>query len=380
MANSNFLVNLSILYRNSQKYFDRLLAKFDIGAGQLIYIIAINENEGVTMQEVSRLLEMDKGTTTKSIQRLIEQGYVEIRVDEKDRRIKHLHMTEKSGQVINEIYGYRNDFRNVLAKDMDFDSFSEDMDRVTDNSRTLINEEDPYQGIRIGRLEKVSWKDYPGKAAAAVYMGGCNLKCPWCSQRDLVFMPESHETIRPQEVLDYLAKRKGLLDGVCITGGEPLLQDGLLEFIREIKALGYQVKLDTNGYDPDKLKDLLDSGLVDYVAMDVKNTPQCYAETAGLQDNAFRYENIVRSLEILKQSGVEYELRTTVVKEFHDPEKLKELAQQIHWAKRYVLQQFEPGENTIQPGFHAFSAEELKVVQEEIRTIIPDTELRGIVE
>ncbi|MBQ2689161.1 MAG: winged helix-turn-helix transcriptional regulator, partial [Solobacterium sp.] len=158
MANSNFLVNLSILYRNSQKYFDRLLAKFDIGAGQLIYIIAINENEGVTMQEVSRLLEMDKGTTTKSIQRLIEQGYVEIRVDEKDRRIKHLHMTEKSGQVINEIYGYRNDFRNVLAKDMDFESFSEDMDRVTDNSRTLINEEDPYQGIRIGRLEKVSWK------------------------------------------------------------------------------------------------------------------------------------------------------------------------------------------------------------------------------
>ncbi|MBQ1447504.1 MAG: anaerobic ribonucleoside-triphosphate reductase activating protein, partial [Solobacterium sp.] len=137
---------------------------------------------------------------------------------------------------------------------------------------------------------------------------------------------------------------------------------------------------DTNGYDPDKLKDLLDSGLVDYVAMDVKNKPQCYAETAGLQDNAFRYENIVRSLEILKQSGVEYELRTTVVKEFHNPEKLKELAQQIHWAKRYVLQQFEPGENTIQPGFHAFSAEELKAVQEEVRTIIPDTELRGIVE
>nr|MCR5372484.1 MarR family winged helix-turn-helix transcriptional regulator [Solobacterium sp.] len=144
MANGNFLVNLSILFRNSQKYFDRLLAKFDIGAGQLIYIIAINENEGVTMQEVSRLLEMDKGTTTKSIQRLIEQGYVEIRIDEKDRRIKHLYMTEKSAQVINEIYGYRNDFRNVLAKGMDFEAFTEDMDRVTDNSRTLTDEEDPY--------------------------------------------------------------------------------------------------------------------------------------------------------------------------------------------------------------------------------------------
>ena len=376
MANGNFLVNLSILFRNSQKYFDRLLAKFDIGAGQLIYIIAINENEGVTMQEVSRLLEMDKGTTTKSIQRLIEQGYVEIRIDEKDRRIKHLYMTEKSAQVINEIYGYRNDFRKVLARDMDFEAFAEAMNQVTDNSRTLSNEEDPYQDLRIGRLEKVSWKDYPGKAAASVYMGGCTFKCPWCSQRDLVFMPESHETVRPQDVLEYLEKRRGLLDGVCITGGEPLLQDGLLHFIREVKKLGYLVKLDTNGYDPEKLEALLESGLVDYAAMDVKNTAQCYAETAGLQESAFRYENIEKSLDVLRNSGVDYELRTTVVKEYHDTEKLKELAQHIQWTKKYVLQQFDPAD-TIQPGLHACSPEEMHGLLEEVRRIIPQAELRG---
>ena len=376
MANSNFLVNLSILFRNSQKYFDRLLAKFDIGAGQLIYIIAINENEGVTMQEVSRLLEMDKGTTTKSIQRLIEQGYVEIRIDEKDRRIKHLYMTEKSGQAINEIYGYRNDFRRILAKDLDFDAFTENMEKVTDNSRTVLTDEDPYKGIRIGRLKKVSWEDYPGKAAAAVYMGGCSLKCPWCNQRDLVFMPESHNTISPQEVLAYLEKRKGLLDGVCITGGEPLLQEGLAEFLKEIRTLGYEIKLDTNGYDPERLKELLDTGLVDCIAMDVKNAPQYYAETVGLLDSAFRWDNIEKSLTILRESGVDYELRTTVVKEYHDAEKLKELAEYIQWTKKYVLQQFDPAD-TLQPGLHACSPAEMQAYLEEIRRIIPDTELRG---
>ncbi len=379
MANgTNFLVDLSILYRNTQKYFDRLLAKYDIGAGQLIYMIAINENEGVTMQEVSRLLEMDKGTTTKSIQRLIEQGYVETVVDENDRRIKHLYMTEKAGQVINAFYAYRNDFRNELAQDVDFDAFSEMMEQVTDRSRNIVTDEERYGGIRIGRLEKLSFEEYPGKAAAVVYMGGCNCKCPYCIHRDLVFMPENQAYVSAQEVLDYLKKRRGLLDAVCISGGEPLLQEGLAAFIGEIRSLGYEIKLNTNGMDPEKLKVLLDTGCIDYVAMDVKNTPERYPETIGLQENAFRYCNIQQSADILRQSGADYELRTTVVKEFHDADTLKELAEHIGNAKRYVLQQFIPGEDNIQPGLTAYTPEELREILNEVREVMPEAELRGL--
>ncbi|MBR2991529.1 MAG: anaerobic ribonucleoside-triphosphate reductase activating protein [Solobacterium sp.] len=374
----HFLVNQSILYRNTQKYFDKILSKFDIGAGQLIYIIAINENEGVTMQEVSRLLEMDKGTTTKSIQRLIEQGYVEMRIDEKDRRIKHLHMTEKSGQMINEIYGYRNDYRMTLAKDMDFETFAEALEQVTDNSRRLLVDEDRYQGIRIGRLDKLSFADYPGKAAAVVYMGGCNFKCPYCRYRDLVFMPENYATVSPKEVLGFLEKRKGLLDAVCISGGEPLLQEGLAEFMDEIKDLGYEIKLDTNGYDPEKLQTLLETGLVDCAALDVKNTALRYAETIGMQANAFRYDNIVRSIAILQQSGITYELKTTVVREYHTLEQLKELAECLKDKGHWVLQQFIPGDSNILPGLTAYTPEEMKEMYAVVRQIKPDTELRGI--
>ena len=187
MAESSFLIDISALYRNIQKYFDKTMAKYDIGSGQLIFLFLINEQEGITMNEVSRIGEVDKGTTTKSVQKLIEQDYVQARTDENDRRVKRLYTTERATKIMNELYELRNECRLKLAMDTDFDRFETLLDRVTTNSRMYLNPEPLFSGIKIGGLQKMTMLDYPGKVAATIFTGGCNFKCPYCHNRDLVF-------------------------------------------------------------------------------------------------------------------------------------------------------------------------------------------------
>lgn len=378
MPVSNFLINVSILYRNVQKYLDKELARFDIGSGQLLFLFFINENEGITMQEATRILEVDKGTTTKSIQKLIEQDYVNARVDEKDKRVKRLYTTPKAAEVMNALYECRKQLRTKLAKDMDFVRFEELLDQTCDNARMYLSPVEEESKVRIGGLQRMTLLDYPGKVACTVFVSGCGFKCPFCHNKELVFVPENYEYYDPSEVMAFLKKRKGLLDGVCISGGEPLLQEDLKEFIREIRRMGYQVKLDTNGYQPDKLRNLLACGLVDYVAMDIKNCPARYAETAGLNQDAFQIENIERSMEVLKQGGVPYEFRTTVVKELHTEEDLVNMAKWIGEAPVLYLQQFQEADSTIQTGLHPWPKEEMEAVLEKIRPIIPNVCLRGM--
>lgn len=375
----NFLINLSILYRNTQKYFDKVLAKYEIGSGQLFYLFYIYENEGISMQETSRFSEVDKGTTTKSVNRLIEQGYIRAQTDESDHRIKRLYTTAKAAEIMNGIYELRNDYRNLLAQDIDFDSFEEMLAKACENSRTEISEESESE-IKIGGLQKLTLLDYPGLAAASIFTGGCNFKCPYCHNRDLVFVPDNYEYIKEEEVLDYLDLRKGVLDGVCISGGEPLLQEGLLDFIKKIKAKGYKVKLDTNGYDPKKLKEFVESGYIDYVAMDVKNSPSQYAKSVGLNEDVFALKNIKASISYLLTSDIEYEFRTTVVKEFHTEEELLDIARWIRGAKRYYLQQYQDHDNVIQPGFSSYTKEEMLQLCEAVKEIVPTCELRGVKE
>ena len=240
---SNYLLNISVLYRNTQKYFDRALIPYDIGSGQLIFLLCINENEGITMQELTQLSEVDKGTTTKSIQRLIDQGYITASTDEKDRRVKRLYTTEKASAMMTDVYDFRNQMRTSLARDVDFDTFEQILSKVTDNARKLPGIENEMTGIKIGGMQKMTLLDYPGKVACTIFTAGCNFKCPFCHNRELVFIPENYEYFDSQDVLDYLEKRKGLLDGVCISGGEPLLQENLESFIAKIRELGYKIKI-----------------------------------------------------------------------------------------------------------------------------------------
>ncbi len=375
---SNYLIQVSILFRNTQKYFDKVLAQYDIGSGQLLFLFSIYEHEGITMQEVTQIGELDKGTTTKSIQKLIEQGYVQSRVDEVDRRVKRLYTTAKAAEIMNALYEYRNECRNKLSENMDFDLFEEMLTKACDNSRKYLVPEETYEKIKIGGLQKLTLLDYPSKLASTVFTSGCNFKCPFCHNKELVFVPENYSFLDAEDVITYLEKRKKILDGICITGGEPLLQEGLLPFIERIKEMGYLVKLDTNGNDPKKLKEIVNSGLIDYVAMDVKNSKDKYYETVGLNKQVFDISKIEESVSFLLEEHVDYEFRTTVVKELHQKEDLLSIASWIRGAKQYYLQQYISSENVIDPIWTSYNKDEMEDLCNSVKEIIPTCKLRGV--
>ncbi len=187
-------------------------------------------------------------------------------------------------------------------------------------------------------LQKLSLLDYPEKLAATIFTGGCNLRCPFCHNPGLVTHAEESMPISEEYVLEFLNSRKGKLDGVCITGGEPLLQPDLESFITAVREMGFLVKLDTNGSNPLKLKALLKKGLLDYVAMDIKNSPEKYPETVGIE--GFDPEVVFESVAILKGAGVPYEFRTTLVKGFHEAADLERLGMLLAGADKYYLQSF----------------------------------------
>jgi len=256
--------------------------------------------------------------------------------------------------------------------------------------------------MHIHGLQKLAMVDYPGKLAATVFTGGCNLRCPFCHNALLVTRLAETPEIPEQEVLDFLASRRGLLDGVVLTGGgaappagpagfsstrgfgggwpprggEPLLQPDAADFLRKVRELGFAVKLDTNGCDPARLAEILNQGLVDYVAMDVKNAPARYAETVGIP--GFNPAPVEESIRLLRKSTVDYEFRTTLVRELHRPEDLDAIAAWLAGAPRYYLQNFVDSGNLIGRGYHGFTAEQLQGFAERVRPFFGAVELRGI--
>lgn len=187
----------------------------------------------------------------------------------------------------------------------------------------------------FGGFQKLTVLDYPSHVACIVFTIGCNFRCPFCHNAGLV--ENLTEKISQDEILSYLKKRRGVLDGVCVSGGEPLMHQGIGEFLKEVKALGYDVKLDTNGTFPQKLKELVDASLIDYVAMDIKNTPEKYDITAGAKTDISK---IQESIDFLLSGNVDYEFRTTVTNELHTPQDIEIISKWISCAKRYFIQNF----------------------------------------
>ena len=228
--------------------------------------------------------------------------------------------------------------------------------------------------MNIQGLQKLTLLDYPGKLACTIFTAPCNLRCPFCHNSGLITGWD--DSMDWAEIRGFLKSRVGILEGVCITGGEPTLHPDLVDHLTEIKSLGFLVKLDTNGTNPQVLVGLVDAGLVDYVALDVKNSPQRYNRTVGVKD--FDVTSIATSIEFLLSHKVDYEFRTTVVREYHEEQGLLELAQWIKGAKRYYLQTFVDSDQVLKKGLHAYSSEEMRALAELIRPIIPVVELRGI--
>lgn len=232
-------------------------------------------------------------------------------------------------------------------------------------------------------LNKTTLLDYPEHVAATIFTGGCNFRCPFCHNKDIVFANESlaSHQITPyteEEILAFLRKRAGVLTGVCITGGEPTLQKDLPDFLARIKELGLLIKLDTNGYQPDVLRLLLNKGLIDYCAMDIKNSPEKYAVTTGL--NSCNQSFIRESVScLLSMSGYfPYEFRTTLVRELHTKDDMFVISEWLKGASAYYLQSYTDSEQVITRGFHAHSDETLKAFRDICLENIPNTQLRGI--
>ena len=227
--------------------------------------------------------------------------------------------------------------------------------------------------MNVQGYQKLTLLDFPEHVACTVFTGGCNLRCPFCHNASLVLTPRESENLE-QEVLSYLAGRKGILEGVCITGGEPLLQPDLSDFVEQVKNMGFSVKLDTNGSDPDALAALLATEMIDYVAMDIKSAPETYEIAIG---KAFPVERFQRSAEIIRASGIPHEFRTTLVKGIHRPKDMEGIGKWLSGEEKYFLQGFVDSGNLIGSGFEAFSHEEMKEFLNIIRKYVPAAKLRG---
>ena len=228
--------------------------------------------------------------------------------------------------------------------------------------------------MNVQGYQKLTLLDYPGRTACTVFAGGCNLRCPFCHNAGLVRTPLAGPNLT-DEVLGYLAKRKGILDGVCVTGGEPLLQPDLADFLRKVKGMGYAVKLDTNGMLPGRLAEVLATKLVDYVAMDIKSSPDGYAAATGTDADVSAVSD---SLSILRDSGIPFELRTTAVRGIHTEADFAAIGEWIGEVPAYFIQRFVDSGQLLGSGFEAFSPEEMERLLTTVRKWIPSAQLRGM--
>ncbi len=229
--------------------------------------------------------------------------------------------------------------------------------------------------MRIAGLQKLTLLDFPGHTACTVFTAGCNLRCPFCHNSELVLPERTPPRLEEEEFFSFLSKRQGILEGVCVTGGEPLLQANIAPFLQRIKALGFAVKLDTNGCFPQKLRRLVEEGLVDYVAMDVKNSRERYGETVGIPD--FDTEGVEESVAFLLSGAVDYEFRTTVTAQHHDEESLRSLAQWISGARRYALQSFRDSGDVLTGGLTPYPPSRMREFHALVTPFVGEALLRG---
>ncbi|MBR3149072.1 MAG: anaerobic ribonucleoside-triphosphate reductase activating protein [Eubacterium sp.] len=229
--------------------------------------------------------------------------------------------------------------------------------------------------MKLHGIQKMTLLDFPGVVSCTIFLGGCDFRCPFCHNFELID-GTAQPIMDDSELIDFLKSRKALLDGVAITGGEPCLHKDLPELIRKIRAEGYKVKLDTNGYHPELLKEILDEGIVDYVAMDIKNCEEKYALTCGL--DTIDMDKIKESISLLMNGSVEYEFRTTVVDELHDEEDFEKIGELIGGAKRYYLQRFTDRDSVPFGNLSAPSFEKMRKYAEIATKFVTNTELRGV--
>lgn len=231
--------------------------------------------------------------------------------------------------------------------------------------------------IKIAGLQKLTLLDFPEKVACTLFTYGCNFRCPFCHNASLVTHSMAQSYYSAQDIIDFLKSRKGIIEGVCISGGEPTLMPWLFDFIVSLHSLGVAVKLDTNGTNPYILRELIGSKMLDYVAMDIKNCKEKYAITCGI-DNNFDISAIEQSAELLMAGDVDFEFRTTVVDPLHTEQNIVEMGQWLAGDERFFLQKFVDSGDLIGSGLSAYSDEQMNIFIEALRALVPNAQLRGM--
>jgi pyruvate formate lyase activating enzyme len=230
--------------------------------------------------------------------------------------------------------------------------------------------------VQIHGFNKTTLLDYPGHLASTIFLGGCNFRCPFCHNKGLVLCPSKEPVIPTMQVLEHFKKRKNVIEGVCITGGEPTLSQDLPSFIQQLKELGLLVKLDTNGYRPAVLKSLLTSGLLDYIAMDIKSAPENYSKLTGIED--IDMNQINESVNIIMNSNIPYEFRTTLVKELHTMKDIDYIGKWVEGCDNFYLQNYRENEHVINPIYTGFCKEKLLAFQHHLSKYVKQVQIRGI--
>ena len=226
-------------------------------------------------------------------------------------------------------------------------------------------------------LQKLTLLDFPGYVACTLFTKGCNMRCPFCHNASLVVRADEQKPYTHEEIMYFLKKRQGILDGVAITGGEPTLMPYLPDFMSEVRELGYNIKLDTNGTRPDVLRLIIERGLVDYVAMDIKNCRERYGETVGF-DSAYNLSPIEESISILMAGKVDFEFRTTVSRSFHTADDIQKIGEWIRGDEKFFLQQFKDSGDVIGDGIAGYDEAEMRLLLDKILPFVPNAQLRGV--
>jgi pyruvate formate lyase activating enzyme len=227
----------------------------------------------------------------------------------------------------------------------------------------------------IEGLQKLTLLDYPGSVACTIFAHGCNLRCPFCHNAGLV-VRKPENIISNEELSDFLNKRKGILDGICLTGGEPLAQKDSIEFLRFLRSFGYKIKLDTNGFYPERLKEAIDEKLIDYIAMDIKSSQRNYGLAVGIEN--IDISPALESVKLIMNSGLDYEFRTTAVKGIHTIEDFEEIGKWIAGATQYFVQQYIDSGDLIGDRYEPFDKEETEKLLAAVRKSVPNSKIRGI--
>lgn len=346
---TDLLLDLNILSRATQKYYDRQLQPFDLTYAQLPVLLMIYESEGITANQIVAQGQYDKGTVTKNVQKLESLGYIETVPSRTDKRLRHLYTTDRSKMVIARIYGIRRDWWNHLMAAIP----DEQAGQFLSQTRSLVNNaieasRTENAPLLFYRMDLLSVNDWPGKLSLVLHAAGCNFRCPGCADRSRVILEEDARILQTEDILDQIAHRKTFIDGVVIRGGEPFLQEGLISFLRHLRRMQVPVRLQTNGTFPRQLEQCLQESLVQEVSLQILNDPAHYAVSAGLK--TFHMGPLLESIQMLKQAGIDWDAVVELNDGGFDKTDLQALESLIKDAPHVVVRNHEKSAAGIDPG------------------------------